>query len=184
MSPWFFCRKAASFNNRYAVRPDGGVLMMHVDGAKFIDSFAPDGTRVSSVQLEHPPIPFFPSQVSYIPLGRHPHFRFAIYPPGYKASTAISDPTGRLVKQLVLDGDEGIERAIVQDTRAQSQQAPLPVSQIVVVQNWSEELKRIAPTKRWPPTKPFLKTSIPTNIRTTSVLPWRITIRKQSIGES
>ncbi len=28
-----------------------------------------------------------------------------------------------------------------------SQQAPLPVSQIVVVQNWSEELKRIAPTK-------------------------------------
>jgi hypothetical protein len=27
------------------------------------------------------------------------------------------------------------------------EQAPLPVSQIVVVQNWSEELKRIAPTK-------------------------------------
>lgn len=26
------------------------------------------------------------------------------------------------------------------------EQPPLPVSQIVVVQNWSEELKRIAPT--------------------------------------
>jgi hypothetical protein len=44
---------------------------------------------------------------------------------GYKASTAIYDATGRLVKQLVLDGDAEIERAIevgdAKDTRAQQQ---------------------------------------------------------------
>jgi hypothetical protein len=27
------------------------------------------------------------------------------------------------------------------------EQAPLPVAQIVVVQNWTEELKRLVPTK-------------------------------------
>jgi hypothetical protein len=41
------------------------------------------------------------------------------YHPGYKASTAIFDPSGRLVKQLVLDGDAAIERVISQDTGAQ-----------------------------------------------------------------
>jgi hypothetical protein len=51
--------------NRYAVRPDGGVIMIHSDGSgKFIDNFAPDGTRESSVALERTPVPFFPSQLA------------------------------------------------------------------------------------------------------------------------
>src|SRR5216683_2201486 len=46
--------------NRYAVRPGGGVIMIHSDGVnKFIDNFAPDGSRESSVRLERPPTPFF-----------------------------------------------------------------------------------------------------------------------------
>jgi hypothetical protein len=40
------------------------------------------------------------------------------YHPGYKASTAIYDPSGHLLKQFLLDGDAEIERAIeVGDTR-------------------------------------------------------------------
>jgi len=46
--------------NRYAVRPDAGVIMMHSDGAiKVLDNFAPDGTRESSVRLERRPFLFF-----------------------------------------------------------------------------------------------------------------------------
>ena len=49
------------------------------------------------------------------------------YQPGYKAATAIYDPTGHVVKQLALDGDAEIERAIeggdAKDTRAQQQNA-------------------------------------------------------------
>jgi hypothetical protein len=56
--------------NRYAVRPDGGVIMLRVDGAsKFVDNFAPDGRRESSVVLERPSIPFFPLTASRISLG-------------------------------------------------------------------------------------------------------------------
>jgi len=106
--------------NRYAVRPDGGVILMHGDEPKFVDNFAPEGTRESSVQLERPPTPFFPSQLAVFHSG-------AIlisglqYHPGYKASTAIYDPTGRFVKQLVLDRDAEIESAIVNDNHAQQQ---------------------------------------------------------------
>src|SRR5262249_53969166 len=51
--------------NRYAVRPDGGVIMVYVGGSsKVIDTFATTGARESSVQLETPPIPFFPSQLA------------------------------------------------------------------------------------------------------------------------
>jgi hypothetical protein len=57
--------------NRYAVQPDGGVIMMHDDGhLKFVDNFAPDGTRESSVALERPPTPFFPSQLAYFTRAR------------------------------------------------------------------------------------------------------------------
>jgi hypothetical protein len=39
--------------------------MIHSDASgKFIDNFGPDGTRESSVALEHPPIPFFSSQLA------------------------------------------------------------------------------------------------------------------------
>lgn len=98
--------------NRYAVRPDGGVIMMYFGGSgKVIDSFAPDGTRVSSVDLQNPPVPFFPSQMAVFRSGE-------ILVAGqqtrinYKASTAIYDPAGLLVKQIALDGDEQIERSL------------------------------------------------------------------------
>jgi hypothetical protein len=107
--------------NRYAARPDGGVIMIHSDGSgKFIDNFAPDGTRESSVALERPPVPFFPSQLAVFNSGEI-LLSGLQYRPGYKASTAIFDPRGRLVKQLVLDGDVAIESAISNDTRAQQQ---------------------------------------------------------------
>jgi hypothetical protein len=107
--------------NRYAAGPDGGVIMIHSDGSgKFIDNFAPDGTRESSVALERPPVPFFPSQLAVFNSGEI-LLSGLQYRPGYKASTAIFDPRGRLVKQLVLDGDVVIESAISNDTRAQQQ---------------------------------------------------------------
>jgi hypothetical protein len=113
--------------NRYAVRPDGGVVMMHSDGhVKFVDNFGPDGTRESSVALERPPTPFFPSQLAVFPSGEM-LIAGLQYQPGYKAATAIYDPTGHVVKQLALDGDAEIERAIeggdAKDTRAQQQNA-------------------------------------------------------------
>lgn len=98
--------------NRYAVRPDGGIIMLHVSGSsKVIDNFAPDGTRGSSVQLEHPPTPFFPSQLAVFHSGEMLVAGLQ-YSPDYKASTAIYDPMGRLVKQFALDGDAEIEHAI------------------------------------------------------------------------
>ena len=112
---------SGALTNRYAVRPDGGVIMIHSDGStKFIDNFAPDGRRESSVALERPPIPFFPSQLAVFYSGEILVSGLQ-YHPGYKASTAIFEPTGHLVKELVLDGDEEIERAIGQEARAQQQ---------------------------------------------------------------
>jgi len=98
--------------NLYAVRPNGGVAMVHLDGAtKVVDNFAPDGKRESVVRLERPPIPFFPMQIAVFRSGEM-LIAGAQYHPGYKASTAIYDPTGHLVKQFVLEGDAEIERAI------------------------------------------------------------------------
>jgi hypothetical protein len=86
--------------------------MMHLDsGTKVVDNFAPDGKRESAVPLERPPIPFFPMQIAVFRSGEM-LIAGAQYHPGYKASTAIYDPTGHLVKQFVLDGDAEIERAI------------------------------------------------------------------------
>jgi hypothetical protein len=114
---------SAAVVNRYAVQPDGGVIMLGVDGAaKIVHSFAPDGTRASSVVLERPPTPFFPSQLAVFNSGEILMSGLQ-YQPGYKAATAIYDPTGHVVKQLVLDGDAEIERAIeagnTKDTSAQ-----------------------------------------------------------------
>jgi hypothetical protein len=100
--------------NRYAVRPGGGVIMLRMSGGKkLIDSFASDGTRESSVPLDRAPIPFFPSQLAVFHSGEillsGLQYRQG---PGYKASTAIYDPAGHLVKQLGLDGDREIERKI------------------------------------------------------------------------
>jgi hypothetical protein len=100
--------------NRYAVRPGGGVVMLRVNGGKkFIDNFASDGTRESSVALDRPPVPFFPSQLAVFHSGQillsGLQYRHG---PGYKASTAIYDPAGHLVKQFALDEDLKIEREI------------------------------------------------------------------------
>jgi hypothetical protein len=100
--------------NRYAVRPGGGVIMLRMNGGKkFIDNFASDGTRESSVALERPPISFFPFQLAVFHSGEillsGLQYRQG---PSYQASTAIYDPAGHLVKQLGLDGDEEIERKI------------------------------------------------------------------------
>jgi hypothetical protein len=111
--------------NRYAVRPDGGVIMMHVEEAtKIVDNFAPDGTRASSIVLDRPPIPFFPSQLAVFHSGEI-LISGLQFQPGYKAGTAIFDPAGHLIKQVVLDGDVEIERvlAISNDTRAQRKNA-------------------------------------------------------------
>jgi hypothetical protein len=100
--------------NRYAVRPDSGVVMMRLDrGKKVVDNFGPDGTRESSVYPENPPIPFFPSQLAVFPSGdiliSGMQYRAG---PSYKASTAIYSPAGHLVKQFALEGDAQIEREI------------------------------------------------------------------------
>ncbi len=98
--------------NIYAVRPNGGAAMVHLDGAtKVVDNFGPEGKRESAVRLERPPAPFFPSQIAVFPSGEI-LLAGMQYHPGYKASTAIYDPTGHLVKQFVLDGDAEIERAV------------------------------------------------------------------------
>jgi hypothetical protein len=107
--------------NRYAVRPDGGVIMTRVNEAtKIVDNFAPDGARESSVTLERPPTPFFPSQLAVFHSGEI-LISGLQYQPGYKAGTAIYDPTGHLIKQVVLDGEVELERAIANDPRAQKQ---------------------------------------------------------------
>jgi hypothetical protein len=105
--------------NRYAVRPDGGVVTVRSERAgKFIDNFSSDGKFESSVLIEHPTIPFFPSQLAVFPSGEILVSGLQ-YEAGYRASTAIFDRTGRLLKQFALDGDEEIERAVAGDTRAQ-----------------------------------------------------------------
>jgi hypothetical protein len=120
---------AGALVNIFAVRPNGGVAMLHLDGAtKVVDNFSPDGKRESSVRLERPPTPFFPSQIAVFGSGEiliaGPQFH-----PGYKASTAVYDPTGHLVKQFVLDGDAEIERAIEagdgKDTRASQERTKI-----------------------------------------------------------
>ena len=83
---------SGAFINRYAVRPDGGVVMVHSDGySKLLDTFSPDGTRDSSVALESPPIPFFPSQLAVFHSGEILMSGLQ-FNPGYKAATAVYDP--------------------------------------------------------------------------------------------
>jgi len=98
--------------NIYAARRNGGVAMVRTDPhTKFVDNFGPDGTRESSVPLERPPVPFFPMQIAVFPSGEILVAGLQ-YHPGYKASTAVYDPAGHLVKQFTLDGDAEREHAI------------------------------------------------------------------------
>ena len=90
--------------NRYATRPDGGVIMIHTNrSTQFIDNFSPDGKFESTVALERPPIPFFPSQLAVFHSGEI-LISGSQYRPGYKASTAIFDSTGHLVNNLCWKG--------------------------------------------------------------------------------
>jgi len=101
-----------ALTNLYAVRPNGGVAMMHLHGAiKVVDNFRPDGKRESSVRLELPPTALFPMQIAVFRSGEMLVAGLQLHP-RYKASTAIYDATGHLVKQFVLDGDAELERAI------------------------------------------------------------------------
>jgi len=98
--------------NIFGVRPNGGVAMVRLDGAtKVVDNFGPEGKRESAVRLERPPTPFFPYQIAVFRSGEM-LIAGPQYQPGYKASTAIYDSTGHLVKQFVLDGDAEIESAV------------------------------------------------------------------------
>lgn len=107
--------------NRYAVRPDGGVIMVHSDGySKLLDNFGPEGTRDSSVALDPPQTPFFPSQMAVFHSGEILMSGLQFHP-SYKAATAIYDLAGHVVKQITLDEDVETERAIDKDTSAQQQ---------------------------------------------------------------
>jgi len=127
---------AGAMVNIYAVRPGGGVAMLHKDaGITLVDNFSPDGKHEAAVRLERPPIAFFPMQIAVFRSGEM-LIAGLQYHPGYKASTAIYDATGHLLKQLVLDRDEEIERAIevgdVRYTRA-PREGNQPVSRSVAI---------------------------------------------------
>jgi len=99
-----------TLENTFAVRPNGGIAAARIDGAtKVIVNFGPDGLREAEVRLETPPIPFFPMQIAVFPSGG-----ILISGGSYhenRASTAVYDPEGHLIKQIVLDGDEELEAA-------------------------------------------------------------------------
>jgi len=85
--------------NIFAVRPDGGISTVDLNISSIIDNFNPDGTRLSEVQLERPPVPFFPAQLAVFPSGAY----FAAGP-DYRANesqAAVYDSQGHLVRQFV-----------------------------------------------------------------------------------
>jgi len=98
-----------ALTNIYAVRPNGGVAMVYSDSGFKVGNFDPNGKRESEVKLDRPPIFFFPTQIAVFPSGE---ILVAGLQKGDKASTAIYDSRGHLVKQFPLDGDGAIEKAI------------------------------------------------------------------------
>jgi len=102
----------------YAIRHDGGVVMVRLEGDKFLDYFSPEGNRQSSVRLEVPPIRFFPSQLAVFQSGEI-FVAGQQIKPSYKASAAIYAATGSLIKQLTLIEDETREREIANDSATQ-----------------------------------------------------------------
>jgi hypothetical protein len=78
-------RSGVRCRRRYAVRPNGGVAMMHLDaGTEVVDNFGPDGKRESSIPLERPPIPLFPMQIAVFRSGEILIAGLQFHP-GYKA---------------------------------------------------------------------------------------------------
>lgn len=98
--------------NTFAVRPDAGIAVPHLDGkTKVVDNFGPDGTRDSQVRLETPLISFFPMQIAVFP--SHGFFLAGQqYRHADKASAAVYDADGHLVKQLDWDGSNEKSQAI------------------------------------------------------------------------
>jgi hypothetical protein len=94
---------------RYAVRPQGGVLLIRVDnfGRKFIENFSGEGVHESTFRVERPPSPFFPNHIAVFRTGE-----ILMSGPGRRAGdnalTTLYDSTGHVVKQFVLDGDSDI----------------------------------------------------------------------------
>ena len=98
--------------NIYAVGPNGGVAMLHLDGAvKSSTISAPIGSANHQFGSRVPPKAFFPLQIAVFRSGEM-LISDLQYHPGYIASTAIYEPSGHLEKQFVLGGDAEIERAI------------------------------------------------------------------------
>jgi hypothetical protein len=99
-----------TLENTFAVRPNGGIAAARINGkTKVIVNFGPDGEREADVRLETPPIPFFPMQIAVFPSGG-----ILVSGGSYRdnrASTAVYDPEGHLVKQLALQGDGELEHA-------------------------------------------------------------------------
>jgi hypothetical protein len=109
-----FDMSAAVGFNVFAVRPKGGVSTVQDEQGYSVVNFGPDGKRESMVHLDG--AHFFPSQLALFPSGEV--FLSGIQrgtresPGTYKAFTAVYDSRGHLVKQLSLDEDNEIERAI------------------------------------------------------------------------
>jgi len=109
-----FDLSAAVGFNVFGVRPKGGVATVQDEQGYMIVNFGPDGKRESAVHLDD--AHFLPSQLAVFPSGGmllSGIQRGTRESPGtYKAFTALYDSDGHLVKQLSLDEDNEIERAI------------------------------------------------------------------------
>jgi hypothetical protein len=100
--------------NVFGIRPKGGIATVRDEQGMSVVNFGPDGERESVVRLD--PAHFFPSQLAIFPSGEMllsgVQTRTREVPDIYRAYTAIYDAVGHLVKQLTLDEDREIERAI------------------------------------------------------------------------
>jgi hypothetical protein len=100
--------------NVFGIRPKGGIAIVRDEQGHSVVNFGPDGKRESAVRLD--PAHFFPSQLAIFPSGEMLlsgiQSRTREVPDMYRAYTAIYDAGGHLVKQLALDEDREIERAI------------------------------------------------------------------------
>ena len=104
---------------RYAMRPEGGVVMFHSDEhGRFLDSLGSDGKLESSLRLEPTPTPFFPSQLAVFQSGEI-FISGQQIKPSYKASAAVYNASGALTKQLAFDEDIKKEQEIANDSSAQ-----------------------------------------------------------------
>ena len=100
-----------SLDNIFAVRPNGGIAALRLDRkTKVIVNFSPEGEREAEIRLETPPIPFFPMQIAAFASGGI-LVSGAAYR-GNQAPTAVYDPEGHLIKQIVLEGDAELDHAI------------------------------------------------------------------------